>query len=166
MDVGGGTGEFVASVTKQYPRLHATVLDLPRCADAAAKRFQGAGVGDRATFVAGDFFAAIPAIADLILLKSIIHDWDDERSRLILRNCYNALPTYGTLLLVERVVPDVPTGSDEDRANVMSDLNMMRGPGGRERTSDEYHRLLKDTGFEPKDIYAAGRFSVIEACPA
>ena len=166
MDVGGGAGEFVAAAARQYPRMRATVFDLQRCEEAATRHLQDAGVSDRAAFMAGDFFEAVPAIADLILLKSIIHDWNDERSRLILRNCRKALPQHGTLLLLERILPDAPSDSDEDRANVMSDLNMLRGPGGRERTRGEYHRLLDDAGFRPKDIYPAGRFNVIEARPA
>jgi SAM-dependent methyltransferase len=166
MDVGGGAGEFVATVAKRYPRLHATVFDLPRCADAATLHLQSAGVTDRATFIAGDFFEAVPALADLILLKSVIHDWDDDRSRLILRNCRKALPPHGTLVLVERILPDVPSSSDEDKSHVMSDLNMMRGPGGCERTRGDYYGLLRDSGFEPKDTRPAGRFSVIDARPA
>lgn len=56
LDVGGGTGEFVAAATKRYPRMRATVFDLPRCADAATTRLQSACVGDRATFMSGNFF--------------------------------------------------------------------------------------------------------------
>jgi hypothetical protein len=84
--------------------------------------------------LAGDFFKTVPAIADAIILKSVIHDWDDARSGAILKNCRQALPGQGTLLLVERIMPDSPTAIDEDKAHAMSDLNMLRGPGGLERT--------------------------------
>lgn len=166
MDVGGGAGGFVVEAARQHRHLRATVFDLPRCEDVALRRLRAAGVDDRATFVAGDFFQSVPAIADMIVLKSIIHDWDDSRSTLILRNCRAALPQDGTLLLVERIMSDDPSGSDDDRSHAMSDLNMMCGPGGRERTRDAYHQLLTAGGFRPGKVYPAGRFNVIEACPA
>jgi hypothetical protein len=166
LDVGGGAGEFIAEAAKRHPHLRATVFDLPRCEAAALRRLREAGVDDRATFVGGDFFRAIPAIADTILMKSIIHDWDDERSTHILRNCRTALPETGRLLLIERIVAERPSNSDTDRSNAMSDLNMMCGPGGRERTRDDYDRLLATSGFRLETVHAAGRFSVIEAQPA
>ena len=69
-------------------------------------------------FVSGNFFETIPFIADAIILKSVIHDWNDERSSLILRNCHRALPKNGTLLLVERIIPETPTASDVDKAHM------------------------------------------------
>ena len=60
-------------------------------------------------------------------------------------------------------MPESPTVGDDDKANAMSDLNMLRGPGGLERTENEYRRLLNESGFRPTSIFPAGRFSVIEA---
>ena len=93
MDVGGGSGELLGAIAQQNRKLRGTVFDLPRCAEAASKHLRQIGVGDRVEFVAGDFFKAVPAIADAIILKSIIHDWDDARSITILRNCREALPS-------------------------------------------------------------------------
>ena len=97
------------------------------------------------------------------ILKWIIHDWNDEQCVTILRNCHRALPEHGTLLLVERMMPEALGTSDEDRAHAMSDLNMLRGPGGLERTEQQYRRLLSESGFHPGAVFPAGRFSVIEA---
>lgn len=163
LDVGGGSGQLIVSLTKAYPNLRATALDLPRCAEAATDHFRRQGVADRASFLAGDFFQVIPAIADAIVLKSVIHDWDDERSCVILRNCRAALPASGVLLLIERVMSEIPTATDEHKAHALSDLNMLLGPGGQERTEREYRLLLDESGFELVSIHPAGRFSVIEA---
>ncbi len=130
MDVGGGSGELIGAVAKRYPRLRGTVLDLPRCAAPANDHFKRVGVSDRANFLAGDFFKTVPAIADAIILKSVIHDWNDACSGVILKNCRQALPARGALLLVERIMPDPLSLNDEDKAHAMSDLNMLRGPGG------------------------------------
>jgi len=163
MDVGGGSGELLGAVASKYPHLRGIVFDLPRCEEAATRHLERAGVGDRTSFTAGDFFEAIPSLADALILKSIIHDWNDERSSVILRNCCRALPQNGTLLLVERMMPELPGTSDEDRATALSDLNMLRGPGGLERTEQQYRHLLNESGFDPVAVFPAGRFSVIEA---
>jgi hypothetical protein len=163
MDVGGGSGELIGAVASKYPDISGIVFDLPRCAETANHHLQRLGVSSRAKFVAGDFFMVIPSLADAILLKSVIHDWNDERSLVILGNCRRALPENGTLLLVERLMPELPGTGDEDRANAMSDLNMLCGPGGCERTEGEYRRLLDQSGFHATAVYPAGRFSLIEA---
>jgi ubiquinone/menaquinone biosynthesis C-methylase UbiE len=165
MDVGGGSGELLGAVTQQNRQLRGTVFDLPRCAEAASKHLQQIGIGDRVEFVAGDFFKSVPAIADAIILKSVIHDWNDERSITILRNCRQALPSNGKLLLVERLMPESPGVTDDDKAHAMSDLNMLRGPGGLERTKEQYRELLEQSGFDRITIHPAGRFNVIEARP-
>lgn len=163
MDVGGGSGQLIGAIAKQYPHIRGTVFDLPRCAESAIDHLGRMGVSDRTEFLPGDFFQAIPSGADAIIMKSIIHDWNDERSLVILKNCRRALPANGTLLLVERNMPEFPTFSDEHREQAMSDLNMLRGPGGLERTETKYRRLLDKSGFHQLAIYPAGLFSVIEA---
>ncbi|MGY2909505.1 methyltransferase [Bradyrhizobium sp. URHC0002] len=166
MDVGGGSGELLGAIAQQNPKLRGTVFDLPRCAEAASKHLRQIGISDRVEFVAGDFFKSIPAIADAIILKSIIHDWNDARSISILRNCREALPSKGKLLLVERLMPEKPAATDEDKAHALSDLNMLRGPGGCERTEGHYRELLDQSGFDLATAHPAGRFNVIEAHPA
>jgi SAM-dependent methyltransferase len=163
MDVGGGSGELIGAIAKQYPHIRGTVFDLPRCAESAISHLDRVGVSGRTKFLPGDFFQTVPTGADAIIMKSIIHDWNDERSLKILENCRRALPENGKLLLVERIMPELPSVSDEDREQAMSDLNMLRGPGGLERTEKKYGRLLDDAGFQQLAVLPAGRFSVIEA---
>ena len=83
-----------------------------------------------------------------------------------MQNCRRAIPGDGTLLVAERLMPEVPTASEDHRSHALSDLNMMRGPGGLERTPTQYKDLLKSAGFEVRRIVPAGRFAVIEANPA
>lgn len=163
MDVGGGTGELLVAVLKAHPHLRGAVFDLARCADAAHGQLGAANLGARAQFIAGDFFQSIPAGADIITLKSVIHDWDDARAARILSNCRHALPHDGKILLIERVMPDSPSDRPLDRASALSDLNMMRGPGGGERTESEYVKLLTDSGFRAFHVRPAGRYCLIEA---
>ena len=163
MDVGGGSGELIGAIARQYTEIGGTIFDLPRCAESATSHLDRIGVSGRIKFLAGDFFETVPVGADVIIMKSIIHDWNDERSLKILGNCRRALPENGKLLLVERIMPELPSVSDEDRDQAMSDLNMLRGPGGLERTEKKYGRLLHDSGFQQLAIHTAGVFSVIDA---
>jgi hypothetical protein len=62
-------------------------------------------------------------------------------------------------------MPETPGKSDDDKAHAMSDLNMLSGPGGCERTEGQYRELLEQGGFDLAAVHPAGRFNVIGAHP-
>ena len=100
------------------------------------------------------------------MLKSVIHDWNDERGEAILRNCRRAMDERARLLLVERIVPPRLAVSAAHRAIARGDLNMLVSWGSRERTEAEYRALLGGAGLEVRTIVAAGpTFGVIDAVP-
>jgi hypothetical protein len=112
--------------------------------------------------VSGDFFESVPEGGDAYLLSTVIHDWDDERAALILRNCRRAMSHGSRLLLAEAVVPPL----NEYHFSKHMDLVIMAMYGGRERTEEEYRRLLAAEGFEVKQVLATVTpFSLIEAVP-
>jgi len=162
MDVGGGTGELIGGVLQRNPHLQGIAFDLARCEADACAHFDRLGIAGRCKFVAGSFFEVIPRGADIILMKSIIHNWKDDQCEVILRNCRNALPSGGTLIVIERIVPEPATTAPEDRSCVMSDLNMLRGPGGCERTEAEYRRLAGLAGFAFEGTAAMDPFSLVK----
>ncbi len=107
---------------------------------------------DRCEVVGGDFFASVPA-ADAYVLKSILHDWENDRCIEILRTCRAAAPQ-ATILVVEYEVGPPNTTP----VAKLSDLNMLVGPGGRERTSEEYAAVFdaagyRFTGFTPSRAF-------------
>ena len=81
-------------------------------------------------------------------MKAILHDWDDNRSKEILRACRRAMPTKATLLVIERVVGPPNEGPE----GKFSDLNMMVQYAASERTHQEFHDLLKGGGFQMTEI--------------
>jgi ubiquinone/menaquinone biosynthesis C-methylase UbiE len=162
LDVGGGTGELIGGVLRHNSGLEGIAFDLARCEEGARAHFDHLGIADRCRFIAGNFFEAVPRGADTILMKSIIHNWKDDRCRIILRNCRDALPSGGKLILVERLLPELATVNPEHRSRAMSDLNMLRGPGGVERTEAEYRELVESAGFTFLGTSAAGTFSLIQ----
>jgi hypothetical protein len=118
-------------------------------------------VTGRLQTVPGDFFADIPVSADVFLLKSILHDWDDDRARLILENCRRAMGPESRRVGIERAVPE---GSADDVAVVLLDLHMMAVTGGRERTPAELAAMLGHAGFAlAAAIRSIAGFAVIEA---
>jgi hypothetical protein len=105
--------------------------------------------------------------ADAYLLKSVIHDWNDERSTAILQICHEAMAREARLLLVERIMPERMEALPLHQSVARSDLNMLVGPGGRERTEAEFEALLNSSGFRLTRILQTGpNSSVIEGVPA
>ena len=164
VDVGGGHGALLEVILKGNSDLHGMLLDRPYAIEGARKLLRQAGVANRCDFMPGDFFEAIPPGADLYILKNIVHDWDDERASLILRNCRHAIASGGRLLLVERIVPARLEVSSSHRIVAHADLTMMLGPGGRERREAEFRALLHTSGFELTSVKPISlAYSMLEA---
>jgi len=162
-DVGGGEGRLLATILAANPSMRGILFDQAQVVAGAPELLARAGVAGRCDIVAGDFFAAIPGGADAYLLKSIIHDWDDERAVAILRTCRAAISNGGKLLLAELVLKP---GNEPDRAKLL-DLTMMVMNGGRERTTEDFGRLFAAAGFRLSHVTpVSGAFSVIEGVPA
>ena len=166
MDVGGGLGELISAILKKYRLMHGIVFDLPHCEEAAVRNLATLGVADRCKFIAGSFFESVPAGADAIIMKYIIHDWNDERCVQILQNCHRSLKPGARLLVLDRIMPNKLEPTADHLAAVLADLNMLRGPGGCERTENEHRELLLKGGFRMTRIVPIGRVSVIEAAIA
>jgi len=163
-DVGGGHGALLAAILQAHPSLSGILFDQPHVVAGAGPSLEAAGVAARCQVVGGSFLDGVPDGADAHVLKSVIHDWDDEQSLAILRNCHRALPEQGTLLLVERIVP---ARGQQDPATVLVDLQMLALTGGRERSEDEYRALLAAAGFTlTRVIRTRSRFSLIEGIRA
>ena len=151
VDVGGGHGRLLLGILERYPAVKGVLFDQPEVVvGASTDRFQVAG---------GDFFDSVPA-GDALVLKSVIHDWADAESIAILRNCREALPSDGRVLLVEQLLDRSP----DPVRTAFSDLNMLIMTGGRERTTDEYAALLAAAGLDLVGTVAtASTTFVIEA---
>jgi O-methyltransferase/methyltransferase family protein len=163
VDVGGGHGALVAALLSAHPQMRGVVFDQPHVVAGARAVLEAAGVADRCEVVGGSFFDAIPAGADAYVLKAILHDWDDEDAVRILRSCREAIAADGALLVVERELG----APNENPDGKLSDLNMMVGPGGLERTRDEFADLLAAGGFAlQRTVPTTIGLSVFEARPA
>ncbi len=167
VDVGGGNGAMLIGVLRAHPHLTGTLFDLPQGLFGAREKLAAAGLADRVTVSEGSFFDEVPTGADLYMLKSIIHDWDDERALAILKTCRRAMHANAKLVLVERELPDRIDNPASALPTVMSDLHMMVVLGGAERTNSEYADLLAGADLRGTRVIPTGtEFYVVEAVVA
>jgi hypothetical protein len=134
----------------------------------ANERIGAAGVDDRCQLMEGDFFESVPEGADAYIMKSVIHDWDDDRCVTILENCRRAMDDGGKVLIVEPVLPPIVKPSFARLGVIMSDLNMLLNTGGRERTEDEFASILRAAGLELTNVFRVPKpsaMSIIEGAP-
>ena len=160
VDVGGGFGALLTAIMQRNPGPKGVLFDLPHVVREAKARFDPA-LAPRVEFVPGDFFKAVPGGHDVYLMKYILHDWSDERSRAILASTRAAMRGRGKLLVVEVIVspPNQPGGK-------VGDVMMLVRTGGRNRTEPEYRTLLASGGFDvTRVIRSTGDLSIIEATP-
>jgi len=163
VDVGGGHGELLAAILKAHATMRGVLFDQPHVLKGAPGHLEAAGVKARCEVVPGTFFEELPGGADAYLLKSILHDWNDERAQTILANCRRAMGARGRLLIVERLLPERMQASAEHRFMAATDLGMMVAVGGRERTEAEFRHLLRPHGLAVTQVVsAAAHYSVIE----
>lgn len=166
VDVGGGYGELLSSILSEHPPLRGILFDLAHATATATSRLAAAGVADRCTLVTGSFFYAVPDGADGYLLKSVLHDWDDDQAVQILRNCRHRMGPNAKLFVIERIAPQHFCDSPHDQGIARSDLNMLVGTGGRERTETQYRELLDAAKLRITRLQElVGSYCAIESAP-
>ncbi|WP_443046261.1 methyltransferase [Streptomyces sp. NBC_00335] len=146
VDVAGGNGELLGRILTAHPGLRGTLLERPHAVEAARRSLDAAGCGARCDYRSGDF-ADVPHGGDVYVLSRILHDWDDDQCREILRHCARAMPAHADLLIIERLLP----ADGSPSLATAWDLHMMCNVGGRERRGEHYARLLADAGLELLD---------------
>jgi hypothetical protein len=152
VDVGGGNGAVLMAVLQAHPATRGILFDLAQGLVGAEDKLAAGGVAERVTLQEGSFFEAVPSGADIYILKSVIHDWDDERALAILQTCALAMRPTSRLVLLERALPERIESPDEAFTTVMGDVHMMVVLGGRERTADQYRDLLAQAGLRMTSV--------------
>lgn len=161
VDVGGGTGNLVASILNAYPHLHGILFDMPHVAEQAKRHLEATGVADRCEAVGGSFLESVPAGADVYVISSVLMDWTDDHVVTILKNCYNAMTPGGRVLIVEPLVGE-PNKPNFGKA---LDIMIMLETYGGIRTQGEFKTLLEKAGFQLTNVIqtTALTMSILEA---
>ncbi|KAI3950051.1 hypothetical protein MKW98_008496, partial [Papaver atlanticum] len=157
--IGGGIGAAMSYVVKAYPEIKCTVFDLPHVV-AAAPQIPGVEM------VGGNMFEFIPS-ADALLLKFMLHNWNDAECIKLLKRCKETVPAdHGKVIIIEMVLDQDEDDDDLTRDRLSLDLDMMLSLGGKERTNDEWRILLGESGFNKIEFVPIfGIQSVIVAYP-
>ncbi len=158
VDVGGGTGALLIALLQAHPHLRGTLVDLPPTATSAERAVVEAGLSTRCDIIAGSFFDPLPAGADVYLLTSIVHDWNDTDAIAILRQCAQAAGSDGRILLGELVA----TGDEDRQIFTQMDLRMLVYLGGRERTLEGFTALTQAAGLKITSVTPAEWGSLID----
>ncbi len=161
MDVGGGNGILLSQILSANPNLRGALADQRHVLERATERgFLSGDLTSRVKLLECDFFQEVPGGFRAYMMKHIIHDWDDNDARTILRKCREAVPSDGALLLIEWEI------SQANRSSVgkMTDLIMLVLNGGKERTPEEFGTLLEESGFRLNRVLpTAAGLSILEA---
>lgn len=145
LDVGGGRGGLLITLLERHPHLEGVLIERPNTARDATLALARAGLSERCKVVVGDFFEVLPGGADHIILKHIIHSWNDETATKLLARCGRAVGASGRVLVVEGVL--LP-GERRDMTSMLDlEMLMLCGPG-RERSKPELRRLFSRAGLE------------------
>lgn len=146
VDVGGGTGSALSMIVKEHSHIRGINLDQPHVL-ATAPPITGV------EHMEGNMFEEIPS-ADAVMMKWIIHDWEDEECVKLLRRSYEATPADGKVLIVEAVVGESKESeSMSRRLSLLYDIGMMvYTTGGKERTEKEFKALSQRAGFQSYTI--------------
>jgi len=145
IDIGGAQGALPVQVALAHPHLTGGNFDLPVVGPIFEEYVASFGLQGRLKFQAGDFFRDPLPAADVLVMGHILHDWDLEQKRSLIRKAYAALPPGGALLIYEALI------DDERRQNafgLLMSLNMLiETPGGFDYTGADCCRWLTEAGF-------------------
>ncbi|XVF00149.1 hypothetical protein REPUB_Repub03eG0260300 [Reevesia pubescens] len=139
VDVGGGYGITLNMIISKYPSIRGINYDMPHV-------IQGASSFPGIEHIGGDMFSSIPK-ADAIMMKDVLHNWNDERCLKLLKNCYEALPEKGKVIVVSYVMHEEAEGSNGAKFVCHMDLLMALQDGAKQRTENQFKDLSKAAGF-------------------
>jgi len=168
-DLGGGGGALIAAVLEAFPHVRGMLVDRPESIHQAAPRFESGTLAGRCSLVPADLAKEVPRGAAVYMLKHVLHGYEDAGAAEILRHCRSVLPAGGRILVIEFILPDVVDHADPDlEKRLMSDLNMLAVTGGKERSANEWKRVLASAGLQCERIVSVpgDLVSIIEAAPA
>ena len=142
------------------PDAHGTLFDRPHVVSRAAEELRKTELAGRCRIIGGDFFEEVPGGGEAYILKSILHDWDDDQCVAILKSCRRAMQPDGALIVIENVL-----GSPNDYPDHM-DLTMLVVTGGVERTQEEFASLYRNAGFSLMRVFSLGSSAcILEGMP-
>jgi hypothetical protein len=149
-DVGGATGLLCLLVAGRHPHLRCVTADLPAATALAQRKIAAAGLADRVTATALDFFAEPLPRADVITMGMILHDWGLDKKKSLVRAAFEALPPGGAFVVVENLIDDERR---ENAFGLLMSLNMLIEFGDAfDFTAADFSGWCREAGFRRTEV--------------
>jgi hypothetical protein len=159
-DVGGGQGAFLIQLLANYPHIKGIVADMPGAVMSTEKAISKADLNDRCKAICYDFLKELPPACDAYFLVNVLHDWEDEICRRILKNISRSMNADSRLWIVEYLLEPGPGFS----VVKLLDIEVLVMGGGRERTIDEYKSLIGSAGLAVSKVMPTNRGPALLEC--
>ena len=161
-DVGGATGLLCTEVAKKHAHLRFISFDLPPVEPIAKRHIAALGLSDRIATASGDFFKDPLPKADVITMGMILHDWNLEKKRHLIRAVYDALPEGGAFVAIEALIDDARR---ENLFGLLMSLNMLIEFGDAfDYSGADFKSWCTEAGFKRFEvIHLAGASSAAVA---
>jgi len=149
-DVGGAAAQLSCAVAAAHRHMRCMSLDLPKVVPIAARYIAEAGLSDRVESGACDFFADPLPRADVITMGMILHDWNLEKKKLLIRKAYEALPAGGAFVVIEALIDDARR---ENAFGLLMSLNMLIEFGDAfDYTGRDFAGWCRKAGFRDFEV--------------
>ena len=149
-DIGGATGQLSCMVAARHAHMRCTSFDLPNVVPIAQRRIAAAGLEDRVTAIGGDFFADALPKAEVITMGMILHDWNLEKKKLLIRKAFDALPEGGAFVVIEALIDDARR---KNAFGLLMSLNMLIEFGEAfDYTGADFAAWCREAGFRRFEV--------------
>jgi 2-polyprenyl-3-methyl-5-hydroxy-6-metoxy-1,4-benzoquinol methylase len=150
-DIGAAQGDLAVQIALANPHLTGIGFDLAPVGPIFEEYVTANGVSDRLRFQPGDFFTeALPGGVDVITMGHILHDWDVDEKRMLVRKAYEALNPGGALVVYEAIIDD---DRSKNAFGLLMSLNMLiETPGGFDYTGADCIGWMKEAGFRDAHV--------------
>lgn len=162
IDVGGGTGAFLAEVLQAAQTARGTVVDLPATAARARQFLAERALTDRWEVVGQSFFDLLPSGGDIYVVRRVVHDWSDVEAIAILRRCAEAAGSAGRVVMIE----SRGFAGDDPAMFAEMNLRMLVLAGGRERSVEDYAALAAAAGLRVNSTRTTPLGHIVFDCSA
>jgi hypothetical protein len=145
-DMGAAQGDLATQIALANPHLKGIGFDLAECGPIFEEYVAAHGVSDRVRFQAGSFFKEPMPKADVITMGHILHDWNLEEKKMLVKKAFDALPAGGALVVYDAIIDD---DRSKNAFGLMMSLNMLiETEGGFDYTGADCIGWMKEAGFK------------------
>jgi urease gamma subunit len=159
-DIAGGTGLLLAAILERRRKARGILLEAPEVIKEADAYLRTRGLAERIECREGDLFGALEARADVYTMKWILHDWSDDACVDLLSRVRSTMPAGSRLVTIDLHHERGRPNSHTPMGDVMM---MVICEGGRERSPEEVHELIRKAGLRPGRVRHCGLTMLVEA---